>query len=348
MEDPVIYWIKNRLNGKFYVGSTTQRYVRWKTHKKKLRAGTHHCAHLQAAWKKYGEDAFDFSVVEKVLCVDDLQAAEDRWLIAHVGKPYCYNAGRRSGAPMRGRTGEAHPSFGKVLPEEFKVRLREAALRQWEGSDPRTGTTHSEEARAKISAKVQAAVAEGRGGKFIPTEETRAKMSAALIGNRNAKGHVRTEEHRRRLSEANKGNQNWLGKTHSETARAKMGRAVVAISPDGAEHTYATISMLREVMGLTPPTVHRALESGTHLTKGRYAGWMFYCAEKGRPMTQEVPEEYADLPRTRTEAKRLGAKKYFTGDPCTHGHIAPRYTKGQCVVCAAGEQRERSKRNRLD
>ena len=41
----------------------------------------------------------------------------------------------------------------------------------------------------------------------------------------------------------------------------------------------------------------------------------------------------ANLPKTRAEAKATGAKYYFTGDPCKHGHIAPRKTKGSCVEC---------------
>jgi hypothetical protein len=39
------------------------------------------------------------------------------------------------------------------------------------------------------------------------------------------------------------------------------------------------------------------------------------------------------LPKSRAEAKAAGAKYYFTGEPCTHGHIAPRKTKGACVEC---------------
>jgi hypothetical protein len=40
-----------------------------------------------------------------------------------------------------------------------------------------------------------------------------------------------------------------------------------------------------------------------------------------------------NLPKTRTEAKAAGAKYYFTGEPCKHGHTAPRKTKGACVEC---------------
>ena len=40
-----------------------------------------------------------------------------------------------------------------------------------------------------------------------------------------------------------------------------------------------------------------------------------------------------NLPKTRAEAKATGAQYYFTGEPCKHGHVAPRKTKGACVEC---------------
>ena len=43
------------------------------------------------------------------------------------------------------------------------------------------------------------------------------------------------------------------------------------------------------------------------------------------------------MPKTRAEAKAAGATHYFTGVPCTHGHIAPRKTKGVCVECVKAE-----------
>lgn len=46
-----------------------------------------------------------------------------------------------------------------------------------------------------------------------------------------------------------------------------------------------------------------------------------------------------NLPKTRAEAKAAGAKYYFTGEPCKHGHTAPRKTKGACVECMKVEWR---------
>lgn len=44
-------------------------------------------------------------------------------------------------------------------------------------------------------------------------------------------------------------------------------------------------------------------------------------------------------PKTRAEAKAVGAKHYFTGRPCKHNHIALRETKGVCVECRKIEQK---------
>jgi len=49
---------------------------------------------------------------------------------------------------------------------------------------------------------------------------------------------------------------------------------------------------------------------------------------------------YEDLPKTRAEAKATGAKYYFTGEPCKHGHTAPRKTKGSCLICLQIEWQE--------
>lgn len=54
--------------------------------------------------------------------------------------------------------------------------------------------------------------------------------------------------------------------------------------------------------------------------------------------------ELATLPKTRAEAMAAGAKYYFTGEPCKHGHVAPRKTKGACLDCLRAEWEEGNKR----
>lgn len=49
--------------------------------------------------------------------------------------------------------------------------------------------------------------------------------------------------------------------------------------------------------------------------------------------------DITQLPKTRAEAKKRGVAYYFTGEPCKHGHIAPRKTKGACIECLRVEWR---------
>jgi hypothetical protein len=52
--------------------------------------------------------------------------------------------------------------------------------------------------------------------------------------------------------------------------------------------------------------------------------------------------EYTKLPKSREEAKARGLDRYFTGVPCKHGHIAPRYVStNNCLPCQAEHARRR-------
>lgn len=154
MSDPVIYKIINLTNGKFYIGSTNNTKVRFRTHRNKLRKGCHHCAHLQAAWNMYGEEAFIFKVVSTIAEGESLQEAEDLWLLKHFGAEHCYNTGRRSGAPWRGGIREKHPNFGSAVSDEERQRISNTLKSFYAAAPenhPRYGKRHTEETKRLIS-----------------------------------------------------------------------------------------------------------------------------------------------------------------------------------------------------
>ena len=231
-----IYKIMNGVNGKFYVGSAVNFVRRKNKHLWQLRNGTHPNPRLLAAWRKYGEAAFAFAVVQEVLEVEDLLAAENVWLLEHVGKPYCYNIARDATAPGLGTFGSLNPCWGKRF-------------------------THTPEAKARISAASKARV---------QTEEEKAKRRQTM------QGHAVSIETREKISASLSGSNNpHYGKPREEGFKEKVRKPVEAISPDGRVLTYASIQELREHGGLKPPTVNRALKSGKPLTRGPYTGWSF-------------------------------------------------------------------------
>jgi len=61
-----IYQIKNKVNGKFYVGSAHDYRKRWYQHEHALNSNCHGNQHLQNAWNKYGRENFEFSILEVV------------------------------------------------------------------------------------------------------------------------------------------------------------------------------------------------------------------------------------------------------------------------------------------
>lgn len=60
-----IYQIKNKLNGKIYIGSSINVNQRLNEHKNNLRHNKHPNKHLQSSWNYYKEENFEFSIIEE-------------------------------------------------------------------------------------------------------------------------------------------------------------------------------------------------------------------------------------------------------------------------------------------
>ncbi len=61
-----VYQIRCLITGQIYIGSAVYMLARWAEHRRRLRRGVHVNQHLQQAWNKYGEENFEFTVVEYV------------------------------------------------------------------------------------------------------------------------------------------------------------------------------------------------------------------------------------------------------------------------------------------
>lgn len=80
-----VYYIRNVLDDKYYVGSSKNVERRIQTHKQHLDKGCHNCRTLQKDYDTTGLDNFEFNIIEKDISEDLLTAYEKYWI-------YKYNA----------------------------------------------------------------------------------------------------------------------------------------------------------------------------------------------------------------------------------------------------------------
>jgi len=75
-----VYYIKNVINNKYYVGSTTNFRKRIKEHYNLLESGKHHSIKLQNSWNKNGVDNFVFKIVENDININDIIINEQYYI----------------------------------------------------------------------------------------------------------------------------------------------------------------------------------------------------------------------------------------------------------------------------
>jgi group I intron endonuclease len=187
---PGIYAIRHVASGKVYVGSSVNMRKRVYEHARLLGLGRHKNAHLQAAFAKYGADAFEASIIERVADVADLYRVEQAHLdrLRSFDPAIGYNRASDTTAPQRG------------LKRSAETRAKIGATKV--GHKFRLGMSPSEETRQKIAEKL-------RGRKA--SAETLEKLSAFQKGRKKSpewcakmseiqKGRVITQEQRDRIS----------------------------------------------------------------------------------------------------------------------------------------------------
>lgn len=199
-----IYSITNTKNGKRYIGSAVRFERRWKGHRVALRRGNHHSRHLQAAWNKYGEGAFQFEVV--VTCEpEDLISQEQFWIDAFqsADQRYGYNASPTAGSPL-----------GVRHSKETKAKVS-AANRGRKYSDAVKARMSAAQMGHKVTDGTKAKIASAAIGRKA-SAETRAKLSAVR------RGRKYTAEARANMSRAQRETQN-LPEVKAKVRAAKLG-----------------------------------------------------------------------------------------------------------------------------
>lgn len=160
-----IYAIRCKVNNKQYVGSAVSFKHRIAVHKNYLNKNKHPNRYLQFAWNKYGEENFEFYIVERLKDNKDLYIKEQYWIDTYKClSPDGFNldavAGSRLGSKLSEEAKAKISAFhkGRVVSRETRLKLSQSnkgksrpdlAAR----NKARAGTSPSEETKLKMSNK---------------------------------------------------------------------------------------------------------------------------------------------------------------------------------------------------
>lgn len=206
-----IYVIKCLPTGKCYVGSALNCRSRTKTHKTRLKRGIHINKHLQAAWNKYGPDAFTFEVLEICKSENELVEREQWWInkLQSGKSKFGFNiaAAVRQEMPAEQLSFILKDYWASLTPEERdareaykhteegRVRLQQNALAQW--ADPEFRETMPLKVSATMKELCAAPEAVTRltaiSNLYWSSPEAKAKMSTRML----KQWSVMTKEQRR-------------------------------------------------------------------------------------------------------------------------------------------------------
>ena len=139
-----IYWIRNTVNDKKYVGSSSNIEDRWAHHRSKLKTENHDNIHLQRAYKKYGVNSFEYIIIEEC-AIESLEEREDYYinLLKTTLEDSGYNkkwafgrkkkATERSNKPMLDSIKEklSKSLKGRKKTEEWKEKVRKPKTEDW-------------------------------------------------------------------------------------------------------------------------------------------------------------------------------------------------------------------------
>lgn len=188
-----VYAFINTRNSKAYIGSTRNIPARRTSHLWALRRNRHSNLHLQNAWNRDGESAFEFVVLE---CVpkEQLLSVEQWYLDA------CQSANNECGYNLSKITnGVTHSEDGRRRISEARKgkAQRPAGYKMTDEQKAKIGAANRGKKRPSMSAAHRAAIsAAARGRKCPRTPEWTAKISAAK------RGSVASPETRARMSES--------------------------------------------------------------------------------------------------------------------------------------------------
>lgn len=204
-----IYAVTCTMTGKAYIGSAVNLSLRWRKHYRELLKNGHHNLHLQRSWNKHGPHSLVFSVLE-VTSVDSLIAREQHYLSA-CGPTTLFNLS---------------PTAGSVLGFKQSPETCELMRQQRLGIQ-----THTEETKAKISARFKGVARRKPGWKMTDEQKDQIRLAHT--------GRPLSEAHKAQLAESCKG---W---NQTPEAKARISESKIKFTPEqvySIRRTYVLMS----------------------------------------------------------------------------------------------------------
>jgi len=187
-----IYFIRNIANDKVYVGSSINIKKRWRDHICSLNNKVHENSHLQNSWNIYGQDKFNFELVEEILDTNKLLERESYYIESKKTyiKEYGYNQMRYT------------DKCNRIVSEETRIKISKAKI----GKSNNKGRIFSKETLKKMSSARIGKSPWNKGIKGVCNAWNKDKKGLQLAWN---KGKKFSKESCKKMSEAKKGNIPW-------------------------------------------------------------------------------------------------------------------------------------------
>ena len=259
-----VYRIKCLRNGRFYVGSSKDVYVRVHQHLLNLRRGSHVNVILQRVFNKHGEETLEFKF-KLTRTLKGAHRLEQHYLDLYRSDPKCMNIGR---SVWGGDNLTNHPKRDSIV-RKIQTSLNDRIDRM---SDSERRATYS------------------RAGEKNPmygkhhTEDTRRKISAAHSGNHYCLGVKKSEIGRQNIAKAAQRRvaspdyvNPFQGRHHSKKTKQILSDANKGNVPPNArpvkigKKTYRSLTAAARGIGVVPATVLYRIRS-KHFTDYSYVG----------------------------------------------------------------------------
>lgn len=132
IQNPVIYTITNMVNGKIYVGYTSDFVTRKSKHLSDLRANKHSNRHLQYAFNKDGEQNFTYEILEEASKKEFLPSLENYWcnLLQTHNPTYGYNCNSTGDFALVDYSNRVTSKNIRIVSEKTKNLIKKARKNQ--------------------------------------------------------------------------------------------------------------------------------------------------------------------------------------------------------------------------